>query len=65
MTNIFITSKNGQLVAEVNGKPAYELCDVIRDIGAGFGDSIDLDWDMDEDGNDINALIDLLYEIGW
>lgn len=62
MTSIYITTKSGKLVAEVNGTVAYELCDCINDLGLGFGDTIEVDFDLDEDGNDIWGLIDAIYE---
>lgn len=61
MTSIYITTKSGQLVAEVNGTVAYELCDCINDLGLGFGDSFETEYDMGEDGNDIWGLIDEIY----
>ena len=61
MTSIYITSEGGQLVAEVNGTKAYELCDAIADLGFGFGESYEVEFDMNDDGNDVWGLIDELY----
>lgn len=61
MTEVYITTKSGQLVAEVNGNVVYELCDCIHDLGLGFGDSFTVEYDMNEDGNDIWGLIDEIY----
>ena len=61
MTSIYITSESGQLVAEVNGEKAYELCDAIYDLGLGFGESVEVELDEDE-ANDVWAVIDALYE---
>lgn len=63
MTNIYITSIGGELVAEVNGEKRYELTDCIYDMGWGFGESHEIDFDMDEQ-NDVWALIDAIYEDG-
>lgn len=63
MTNIHITSISGELVAEVNGEKRYELTDCIYDMGWGFGESHEIDFDMDEQ-NDVWALIDAIYEDG-
>ena len=62
MTNIYITSESGHLVAEVNGEKRYELEDAIYELGMGFGDSIELDIDADDEANDIWAVVDELYE---
>ena len=62
MTSIYITSESGQLVAEVNGEKAYELCDAINDLDLGFGDSVEVEFDMDDPHNDVWGLIDALYE---
>ena len=61
MTNVYITSESGQLVAEVNGVKAYELCDCIVDLGFGFGDSFAVEYDIDDDGNDVWGLVDEIY----
>lgn len=37
MTNIYITSICGELVAEVNGAKCYELSDCIHDAGWALG----------------------------
>ena len=63
MTSIHITSANGTLVAEVNGVRCHELTDCIYDMGWGFGESHEIDFDMDEQ-NDVWALIDAIYEEG-
>lgn len=62
MTSVYITSESGQLVAEVNGEKAYELCDAIHDLDLGFGDSVEVEFDMDDPHNDVWGLIDALYE---
>lgn len=59
MANIYITSVNGQLVAEVNGTKQYEMCDLINRMGWGFGESYEFDYDFDEN-NDIWTLIDAI-----
>lgn len=61
MTSIYITSESGYLVAEVNGEKMYELHDAIYDLGLGFGDSVEVDYELDEH-NDVWGLIDELYE---
>ena len=61
MTNIYITSKGGQLVAEVNDVKTYELSDCIADLGFGFGDSFSVEYDMDDEGSDVWGLIDEIY----
>lgn len=61
MTNIYITSICGELVAEVNGAKCYELSDCIHDAGWGFGESHDIEFDMDDPHNDIWGLIDAIY----
>ena len=61
-TSIHITTVSGQLVAEVNGELTYELCDAISDLGLGFGDTLEIEYDLDEYGNEIWGLIDELYE---
>ena len=48
-------------MAEVNGTKAYELCDAIADLGFGFGESYEVEFDMNDDGNDVWGLIDELY----
>lgn len=63
MTSIHITSVSGTLVAEVNGVKRHELIDCIYDMGWGFGESHEIDFDMDEQ-NDVWALIDAIYEEG-
>ena len=63
MTSIYITSTNGVLVAEVNGVKRHELTDCIYDMGWGFGECHEIDFDMDEQ-NDVWALIDAIYEEG-
>jgi len=61
MTSIYITSAGGTLVAEVNGVKRYELTDCIYDMGWGFGECHEIDFDMDEQ-NDVWALVDAIYE---
>lgn len=66
MVNIYITSVNGQLVAEVNGVKYYELCDVIQDLGFSFGETIEItvdgDTELAEDEQvDVWMLTDMLY----
>jgi len=63
MTEIYITSVSGQLVAEINGEKRYELTDCIYHMGWGFGESHEIDFDLTED-DDIWALIDAIYEQG-
>lgn len=61
MTSVYITSVSGTLVAEVNGVKRYELTDCIYDMGWGFGESHEIDFDMDEQ-NDVWGLVDAIYE---
>ena len=61
MTSIYVTSTNGVLVAEVNGVRRDELTDCIYDMGWGFGECHEIDFDMDEQ-NDVWALVDAIYE---
>ena len=61
MTNVYITSESGQLIAEVDGVKTYELCDCIVDLGFGFGDSFAVEYDMGAEGNDVWGLIDEIY----
>jgi hypothetical protein len=60
MTEIHITSENGNLVAEVNGEKTYELEDAIHDLGLGFGETLEIGYDMDNE-NDVWGLIDAIY----
>lgn len=62
MTEIYITSEGGGLVAEVNGAKCYELADCIYDVGWGFGESYDVEYDMDDPHNDVWGLMDAIYE---
>lgn len=61
-TTIHITSQSGQLVAEVNGVKAYELTDCVYDMGWGFGETHEVDFDLDDNDNDVWGLIDAIYE---
>ena len=61
-TKIYITSESGMLVAEVNGEKMYELYDAIYELGMGFGDSVEVEFDMGDERNDVWGLIDALYE---
>ena len=61
MTSIYITSEGGYLVAEVNGEKMHELHDAIHDLGLGFGDSVEVDYEPDGH-NDVWGLIDEHYE---
>lgn len=63
MTEIHITSVGGGLVAEINGERRYELTDCVYEMGWGFGECHEVDFDMDED-NDVWALIDAIYKQG-
>jgi hypothetical protein len=63
MTEIYVTSVSGQLVAEINGKRYYELTDCIYDMGWSFGETHEVDFDMTDD-EDVWALIDAIYEHG-
>lgn len=58
MTSIYITTSNGIMVAEVNGEKRYELADTISTFGLGFGESYEVDYDLDDEYNDIWGLID-------
>lgn len=62
MTNIYITSEGGNLVAEVNGEKRYELEDAIHDMGLGFGESMEVEFDMSDPYSDIWGLVDAMYE---
>lgn len=61
MTEIHITSVNGDLMAEVNGEKCYELYECIHDMGWGFGENHEIDFDLTEN-DDVWALIDAIYE---
>ena len=61
MTEIYITSEGGNLVAEVNDVKCYELYDVIHNLGFCFGDTLTVDYELDEH-NDIWGLVDAIYE---
>lgn len=63
MTNIYITSECGTLVAEVNGEKCYELTDCIYDKGYGFTDSFKVNYDMNDPHNDVWGLIDEIYNM--
>lgn len=48
MTEIYITSVMGTLVAEVDCVKQYELCEVIEAHDVSFGESFNLDIDSDD-----------------
>ena len=48
MTEIYITSEHGTLVAEANCVKVYELCEVIEAHDVGFGESYLLDTDTED-----------------
>lgn len=65
MTSIYITTsrETGSIVAEVENEKLQELTDCIMELGYGFGDTIEVDYDMNDPHNDVWGLIDAIYEM--
>lgn len=61
-TTVHVTSQSGQLLAEVNGVKTYELTDCIYDMGWGFGETHEIDFDLEDNDNDVWGLIDAIYD---
>lgn len=60
MAKVYVTSTNGTLVGEVDGTRHDELTECIRDLGLGFGETVEVDYDLDKDGNDVWGLVDAM-----
>lgn len=57
---IFITEESGMLVAEIDGVKAYELHDVIRECGFGFGEWFEI---FVQEGDDIWTIADMISDL--
>lgn len=64
MTYIYITTSRecGGIVPEVNGEKCYELTECMIELGYGFGESLEVDYDMEDPHNDVWGLIDAILE---
>lgn len=63
MAKVFVTSRRGTLVAEVDGVRRDELTDCLYELGIGYGETLEVDYDMTDYGSDIYGLIDAIYEL--